>query len=239
MEVRKFAKIYLGFLMVFLSYQVVFYLVVSTLETAEQIIKEENDKKITNQNLRGGQGDIVVRKQRSLIARLIAKSIRNTTIYKRAKMIGTVLASAVGVCFMRIYERYDCWAVVISESLVSIHEKYRRFIYSLRRMRLGLPIAYICVPLAMESIEGNFDEAIKSWLDLLTIYEDLGENNQQKNAYFACIISLLTMLRVVNPARFSYLIGLLYLLYKSGRISYLTYLEIVYYLIANQKSNSI
>ena len=69
----------------------------------------------------------------------------------------------------------------------------------------------------------------------MTGLDELKNSDQQKNPYFACIIGLLTLLLKLNPAYARFLIENLYELYKAGKISYSTYLEIIWHLISTGK----
>lgn len=243
MEKQTFLKVYTGAFVIYLSYRLVFYLVLTTLQGAEEIIENENKKtdndKVISKDCRGGQNPMILKKNGNLAQRLLARWIKNRKIYKKSVAIAKSAGAVVAFTVMRLWERYDWWSVVIAKSLVSIPEKDVAILSGLRRMRLGLTVYYVCKPFVDEVfqnvIKEEYYEATKYWMHLLTGFDELKDSDQQKNPYFACIIGLLTLLLKLNPAYARFLIENLYELYKAGKISYLTYLEIIWHLISTGK----
>nr|YP_009029087.1 hypothetical protein [Cylindrotheca closterium]YP_009029152.1 hypothetical protein [Cylindrotheca closterium]AGH28622.1 hypothetical protein [Cylindrotheca closterium]AGH28683.1 hypothetical protein [Cylindrotheca closterium] len=178
-------RFYVGVLVMFLTYRLVFSLVFNTLETAEQIAlqeKQANDRKSTrstdykiiSNNLRGGQGKAVTWFIRKVVP----------GVYKRAMQIAVSSGVVVTLSVMRGIASYDWWATYISYGLVNLTEEDRIILASLRRMRLGLPIGIVCISVTTELqlmlYNGDFKEAIDEWMVLLTRYDKLSEADPKK-----------------------------------------------------------
>lgn len=77
----------------------------------------------------------------------------------------------------------------------------------------------------------NFDRKQKVLIDFFSYYEVLPENHFFKNRYFVCIIHMLLALFVGDKLGFNSVLGLLYRLLNTGKISLETYREIISQLV--------
>lgn len=240
-------RFYVGVLVMFLTYRLVFSVVLTTLETAEQIALQEKqgnlsydkkstgstDSKIISNNLRGGQAKAV-----TWILRKVAPGV-----YKRALQIAVSSGVVATLGVMRGIASYDWWATYISYGLVNLTEEDRIILSSLRRMRLGLPMGIVCISVTTELqvmlYNGDFKEAIDEWMVLLTRYDNLSEIDPKKNGFFACIVLFITGLLVKYPGLAISLLRYLQYLCVTGRISYKTYLEILWQILIESEREQV
>lgn len=234
-------RFYIGVLLIFLTSRFVYYLVLSTLQSAEQIALEENlpsDEKNVVRKFRGGQLS-----PRAWVKNEIVKRLAKTTLYKKAKEIA--LTSAIGsvIGIMRLLASYDWWAVYISDAVVTLTLEDRIILSSLRRMRLGLPMGIVCVSVMTDMqlmlYDGDFKGAMDEWLSILTHYDRLSERNPKKNGYFTCIVLFLTGAIAKYPGFILFLFRYLQMLCITGKISYKTYLEILWQILLESESEKV
>ena len=69
------------------------------------------------------------------------------------------------------------------------------------------------------------------WLAILTDYDKLSERSPKKNGYFACIVLFLTGALAKYPGFIMFLLRYLQVLCVTGKISYKTYLEILWQIL--------
>lgn len=230
-----FLRIYVGALMMFLTYRLVFCFVLSTLQAAEKIIQEENELS-NNQKVNCRGGDLIKKKPlKGALVRFLVKRIRNMEIYRRAVVIASATGSLVSLYVMRKVGSFEWWSVIISEALPSISQEDRIILSSLRRMRDGLPYGYICIPVVSEIhlkvVSDELDEAVETWLDELTRYDKLSERDPKKNGYFVCSVIFLTGLMRRYPGVLLYILRRLQILCIIGKISVSTYLELLWQIL--------
>ena len=237
-----FLRIYVGALIIFLTYRVVFCFVLNTLQTAEKIIQEEN-KLSNNQKVKYRGGDLSIKKPlKDALVRFLVKRIRNMEIYRRAVIIASAAGSLVSLYVMRKVGSFEWWSVIISEALPSISKEDRIILSSLRRMRDGLPYGYICIPtiseIHLKIVSDELDEAVETWIDELTRYDKLSERDPKKNAYFVCNVVFLTGLIRRYPVLILYVLRRLQILCVIGKISVSTYLELLWQIILENENLS-
>ena len=149
-----FLRIYVGALIMFLTYRLVFCFVLKTFQAAEKIIQEENElsnNQKVNQKVNCRGGDLIKKKPlKGALVGFLVKRIRNMEIYRRAVVIASATGSLVSLYVMRKVGSFEWWSVIISEALPSISQEDRIILSSLRRMRDGLPYGYICIPVVSE-----------------------------------------------------------------------------------------
>ena len=226
-------RFYVGVVLVFLVSRFVYYLVFNSLQEAERIALEENissDKKNIGRNLRGGQLGL-----KTWVRNKIAQRLLKTGLYKRAQQIGFSAAIGAAIAAMRAIGSYDWWAVYLSDAVVNLTSEEKIILSSLRRMRLGLPMGVVCVPVMYDMqkmlYDGEFKEAIDEWLAILTHYDRLSERSAKKNGYFACIVLFITSALAKYPGFVMFLLRYLQMLCITGKISYNTYLEILWQIL--------
>lgn len=234
-------RFYVGVVLVFLVSRFVYYLVFNALQEAEQIALEENifsDKKNIGRNFRGGQLGL-----KTWVQNKIAQRLAKTVLYKKAKQIAlsTAVGSAIG--FMRLIASYDWWGVYLSDAVVTLTSEEKIVLSSLRRMRLGLPMGVVCVPVMFDMermlYDGEFKEAMNEWLAILTHYDRLSERNPKKNGYFACIVLFITGALAKYPGFIMFLLRYLQMLCIAGKISYTTYLEILWQILLESEREKV
>lgn len=108
---------------------------------------------------------------------------------------------------------------------------------------MGLPIGIVCI-LVMTELQvmfynGDFKEAIDEWMVLLTRYDKLSEADPKKNGFFTCIVLFITGLLVKYPGFAINLLRYLQYLCVTGRISYNTYLEILWQILIESEREQI
>ena len=230
-------RFYVGVVLVFLVSRSVYYLVFTTLQEAEQIALEENissDKKNIGHNFRGGQLGLKT---------WALKKIAKTVLYQKAKQLAFSGGVGAAIGFMRLIGSYDWWAVYLSDAVVNLTAEEKIILSSLRRMRIGLPLGVVCVPVMFDMqrmlYDGDFKQAMEEWLAILTHYDGLAERDPKKNGYFACIVSFLTGGLVKYPGFIMLVLRYLQMLYVTGKISYGTYLEILWQILLESEREKV
>lgn len=239
-------KFYSGVFVMLLTYRLVFSFVLITLETAEQIALQDNlssDRKNTGSknrinNFRGGQANA-----RSWLIRKLAEKVARTALYKKAQEIAISCGVVAMLGVMRGVGSYDWWAVYISHAVINLTEEDRIILSSLRRLRLGLPLGLVCVSVMTDMqlmlYDGDFKGAIDEWMVLLTRYDKLSERDPKKNGYFSCIVLFITGALVKYPGFVISLLRYLQYLCVTGKISYATYLEILWQILLESESERV
>lgn len=234
-------RFYTGVLVIFLASKFVYDEVFRTLQEAEQIALEENissDKKNTGRDLRGGQLGL-----KTWLFNKITRRLAKTILYKKAKQVALTTSFGSAIALMRMIGSYDWWAVYLSDAVVTLTAKERIILSSLRRMRLGLPMGVVCVPVMydMQRIlyDGDFKQAMDEWVKILTHYDKLSERSPKKNGYFACIVLFITGALAKYPGFIMFLLRYLQVLCLTGRISYKTYLEILWQILSEYETEKV
>ena len=234
-------RFYVGVILTFFVSKLVYDLVFSTLQEAEQIALNENissDKKNTTPNFHGGQLGL-----KTWVLKKVARRLAKTVLYKKAQQIALTASFGSVVAFMRLIGSYDWWAVYLSDAVVTLTAEDRIILSSLRRMRLGLPMGVVCVPVMydMQRIvhEGELKQAVDEWLAILTDYDKLSERSPKKNGYFACIVLFVTSALAKHPGFIMLLLRYLQVLCITGKISYNTYLEILWQILLESEKEKV
>ena len=234
-------RFYVGVMLTFFVSKLVYDLVFSTLQEAEQIALKENissDKKNTTPNFRGGQLGL-----KTWVLKKVARRLAKTVLYKKAQQIALTASFGSVVAFMRLIGSYDWWAVYLSDAVVTLTAEDRIILSSLRRMRLGLPMGVVCVPVMYDMQrmlhEGELKQAMDEWLALLTDYDKLSERSPKKNGYFACIVLFVTAALAKYPGFIMLLLRYLQILCITGKISYNTYLEILWQILLESEKEKV
>lgn len=232
-------RFYVGVLLIFLVSRFIYYLVFNALQEAEQIALEENissDKKNIGRNFRGGH-------LKTWVQNKIVQRLAKTILYKKAKQIALATTVGAAVGFMRLIGSYDWWAVYLSGAVVNLTSEEKIILSSLRRMRLGLPMGVVCVPIMFDMqrmlYDGEFKQAMDEWLAILTHYDRLSERNPKKNGYFACIVLFITGALAKYPGFIMFLLRYLQMLCTTGKISYTTYLEILWQILLESEKEKV
>jgi len=136
-----------------------------------------------------------------------------------------------------MFASLDYWVMVISEGLVSLNERDRAVLSSIRRLNSGVVSMYVCTARAETVINLLRDDYTplerknREFTGLVLQFEKLFEGHPFKNAFFACIVHVMLALYFAGSFSFNSLLRILARLLAEGKISERTYIEIALQLL--------